>query len=431
MLACAVILFRSTNGMIPVRWTAPEGLNDQKYSSASDVWSFGITCIEIFQDAVTPYINFTSNVAVMAMINARQVHPQPAGCSDQVYTELVRCFNFEPAERPDFPSLQNFFARMAEHDNRFAARDTGAGVLLKPGLLEQNSYAALSGVDAGFPNTMGMNGQPQTLVETQSHPLGQLCQLVPNSAYASQDQADPLHVNTATSTLLEDHSTNSTVAVDVPGESPLNASATSSQGPPRPASDHCATPQTHGLHEAAHGIVESNESSMPDADVPLLGRNARVRTNTEPSSTENAVRTESAGVAVNLLPYGLMKLLATPEAPALPPARVRPSVAFDSDVKSEQELPPSRECSRSSLVNVKEGLYAIRPTVYEAVGEPQPMNCGKLEPALGRDRIDPNEPVTTAEDHGAADRQVASGNAGMHGGSLVSSNHLFVQVSQL
>ena len=170
--------YRSTNGMIPVRWTAPEGLNEQKYSSASDVWSFGITCMEIFQDAVAPYTGVTSNPAVIAMVSAGGVHPQPAGCTDQVYAKLVRCFSFEPAGRPDFPSLQAFFARIAQKDNSLAARDTGS-VLLFPELLEQNSYAAVGDVGLGFPNSMNIDGQPPTLAQ----------QLIPNSAYASESGA--------------------------------------------------------------------------------------------------------------------------------------------------------------------------------------------------------------------------------------------------
>ena len=43
------------SGKIPIRWTAPEALAGRKFSEFSDVWAYGITCIEVFTDAATPY----------------------------------------------------------------------------------------------------------------------------------------------------------------------------------------------------------------------------------------------------------------------------------------------------------------------------------------------------------------------------------------
>jgi len=106
--------YRSTSGVLPVRWTAPEGLTSQKFSAASDVWSFGITCIEVFQDGIQPYVETTSNPAVMTLVVNGEVHPQPVGCEDQCYAELVRCWNFEPEQRPGFVELREFFADMVE-----------------------------------------------------------------------------------------------------------------------------------------------------------------------------------------------------------------------------------------------------------------------------------------------------------------------------
>ena len=40
---------------LPVRWTAPEAVFDKQFSSASDVWSFGITLWEIFTFGEKPY----------------------------------------------------------------------------------------------------------------------------------------------------------------------------------------------------------------------------------------------------------------------------------------------------------------------------------------------------------------------------------------
>jgi serine/threonine protein kinase len=39
-----------SSSMVPLRWTAPEALETRRYSVASDVWSFGILCGEVFDD---------------------------------------------------------------------------------------------------------------------------------------------------------------------------------------------------------------------------------------------------------------------------------------------------------------------------------------------------------------------------------------------
>ena len=102
--------YRSSSGIIPVRWTAPESMTSQKFSSASDVWSFGITCMEIFQDGEQPYPGVKSNPEIITMVCTKaQVHPRPKGCSAQVYAEVATCWSFEPLQRPEFAALETFF----------------------------------------------------------------------------------------------------------------------------------------------------------------------------------------------------------------------------------------------------------------------------------------------------------------------------------
>ena len=47
--------YRTQNGMLPLRWTAPESLATLKFTPQSDIWSFGIVIVEIFSGGARPY----------------------------------------------------------------------------------------------------------------------------------------------------------------------------------------------------------------------------------------------------------------------------------------------------------------------------------------------------------------------------------------
>ena len=50
-------------GEIPVKWTAPETLNYKKYSTASDVWSYGAVMYEIWSVGHKPFESYTNQEA--------------------------------------------------------------------------------------------------------------------------------------------------------------------------------------------------------------------------------------------------------------------------------------------------------------------------------------------------------------------------------
>ena len=49
-------------GKIPVKWTAPEALDYKKYSTASDVWSYGCVMYEIWSVGTKPFEDESNQV---------------------------------------------------------------------------------------------------------------------------------------------------------------------------------------------------------------------------------------------------------------------------------------------------------------------------------------------------------------------------------
>jgi len=45
----------SSRNPLPIKWMAPESFIDFKFSSKTDVWSFGLIIIEIFNKGKNPY----------------------------------------------------------------------------------------------------------------------------------------------------------------------------------------------------------------------------------------------------------------------------------------------------------------------------------------------------------------------------------------
>ncbi|XP_006885218.1 PREDICTED: tyrosine-protein kinase Fes/Fps isoform X3 [Elephantulus edwardii] len=86
---------------VPVKWTAPEALNYGRYSSESDVWSFGILLWETFSLGASPYPNL-SNQQTREFVEKGGRLPCPEQCPDAVFRLMEQCWAYEPGQRPSF-----------------------------------------------------------------------------------------------------------------------------------------------------------------------------------------------------------------------------------------------------------------------------------------------------------------------------------------
>lgn len=67
--------YTTKGGKIPIRWTAIEAIDYRKFTSASDVWSFGILCWEVISFGERPYWNWSNQDVIRAIKNAYRLPP--------------------------------------------------------------------------------------------------------------------------------------------------------------------------------------------------------------------------------------------------------------------------------------------------------------------------------------------------------------------
>uniref|UniRef100_A0A8C4T3G0 Tyrosine-protein kinase n=1 Tax=Erpetoichthys calabaricus TaxID=27687 RepID=A0A8C4T3G0_ERPCA len=81
----------SLGSKFPVKWSAPEVIQYSKFSSKSDVWSFGVVMWEVFSEGKMPYEN-RSNGEVVEAIGAGQRLLRPKLASDFIYQLMEWCW---------------------------------------------------------------------------------------------------------------------------------------------------------------------------------------------------------------------------------------------------------------------------------------------------------------------------------------------------
>ncbi|CAD5124506.1 DgyrCDS12786 [Dimorphilus gyrociliatus] len=86
---------------LPIRWLAPESLIQSKFSTKSDIYTFGVLLWELFSRGKTPYYSM-GNVQAAALIREGQTLEKPKYCPDDVFLLMKRCWNQQSNERPSF-----------------------------------------------------------------------------------------------------------------------------------------------------------------------------------------------------------------------------------------------------------------------------------------------------------------------------------------
>ncbi|XP_071473492.1 ephrin type-A receptor 2 isoform X2 [Marmota flaviventris] len=103
--------YTTSGGKIPIRWTAPEAISYRKFTSASDVWSYGIVMWEVMAYGERPYWEL-SNHEVMKAINDGFRLPTPMDCPSAIYQLMMQCWQQDRARRPKFADIVSILDKL-------------------------------------------------------------------------------------------------------------------------------------------------------------------------------------------------------------------------------------------------------------------------------------------------------------------------------
>ncbi|NWV66819.1 KSYK kinase, partial [Malurus elegans] len=94
-----------SHGKWPVKWYAPECMNFYKFSSKSDVWSFGVLMWEAFSYGQKPYKGMKGG-EVAQMIERGERMERPEICPTEVYSLMRLCWTYNVDDRPGFVAVE-------------------------------------------------------------------------------------------------------------------------------------------------------------------------------------------------------------------------------------------------------------------------------------------------------------------------------------
>uniref|UniRef100_A0A672TNW2 Tyrosine-protein kinase receptor n=1 Tax=Strigops habroptila TaxID=2489341 RepID=A0A672TNW2_STRHB len=119
-------------GLLPVRWMAPESLIDGVFTNRSDVWAFGVLVWETLTLGQQPYPGF-SNTEVLQHVRSGGRLESPNNCPDDLCDLMTRCWAQEPHNRPTFSYIQDKLREVRQSPPSFIHypedKETATGVI--------------------------------------------------------------------------------------------------------------------------------------------------------------------------------------------------------------------------------------------------------------------------------------------------------------
>ncbi|XP_032784031.2 vascular endothelial growth factor receptor 2 [Daphnia magna] len=97
---------KESQGLMPVKWMAIESLTDRRFSTQSDVWSYGVLLWEIFTLGKVPYPGMEANHELIRQLEKGYRMEKPDFAPNYFGEIMASCWKSDPKERPTFSHME-------------------------------------------------------------------------------------------------------------------------------------------------------------------------------------------------------------------------------------------------------------------------------------------------------------------------------------
>ncbi|XP_046677236.1 focal adhesion kinase 1 isoform X3 [Homalodisca vitripennis] len=97
--------YQASKGKLPIKWMSPESINFRRFTTASDVWMFGVCMWEILMYGVKPFMGVKNNDVIGKIENGERL-ALPPNCPPRLYSLMSQCWAYEPSKRPTFKEIK-------------------------------------------------------------------------------------------------------------------------------------------------------------------------------------------------------------------------------------------------------------------------------------------------------------------------------------
>ncbi|XP_074624032.1 uncharacterized protein LOC141881991 isoform X2 [Acropora palmata] len=125
------IYVKRSTGRIPLRWLSIEATRERIYSTASDVWAFGIVLWEICTLGGFPYPTINDRDLLEFLLDGNRME-KPENCTEEIYEIMLACWSRDCEERPSFQSLSKQLFDMQKRERPYVNVDPSQDLTLPP-----------------------------------------------------------------------------------------------------------------------------------------------------------------------------------------------------------------------------------------------------------------------------------------------------------